>query len=582
MFKMGISKVGAVMLVLLAGCAGEAVKDTGAAEAAARSWTMGESFVYDIDSSRSVSMGGFTSRVRGQLALTVVGEADGGAYEVRGDLRRARYEQTPAQDLAADLERPFFFTVSPEGKVGSFRFSRGIASGAAAQQRELALSLQLVAPGGDASPKPGWHAVEHDSTADYDASYTRDGEAIHKVKVAYLPRAGAPGPTAIPGMDRITLASSADFTLDANHWPRTVEERESIAAASGKLQVTSEKSSTARLVRVEQRPALIGSMDEAALVDGGVMDQSARALAKIQADQGLVAGRTFEQIAADLRAGDAKTHNAAILAMAALIRLDSNAAGAARAEMLNDRSDKRAKKRLAAALGAGGTPEAQRALVSLVDPSLATRAPVLDAIVALAVTKDPTAETAATLLGAMDSEDQGIASTAALATGAVVRSMTASGSGDTGPALDALTERLTRATATNDKELYLQALGNTGHPRALAVIAPYLTSSDVALRATAVHGMRFMAGSDADRAVVAGLSDPENEVQKAAADTLRYRPIEAVLPAVEALLASSPDKTVRAVAVRGLKAQKQQLAFMADHAASAETQRIARGLLLVK
>lgn len=580
MFKMAISKVGVVALVLLAGCAGEAVKDSGAAEAAVtRSWTMGESFVYEVDSTRSVSMGDFRSHLRAELALTVVGETDKGAYEVRGEVKNARYEQTPAEDLGADLAKPFFFTISPTGKVEGFRFSRGVASAAAAQQRELVLSLQLVEPSEDGSAEPAWKTVEHDSTGDYDASYTRDGKTVHKVKVAYLPKAGAPGPTAIPGFDKLTIDASSDYTLDAHHWPRTVKEHESAMAASGQLVVRSEKASTLSLVRVEKRPALIGSMEKADLVSEGVMDQKARALAKIQADKGLVGERTFAQLTMELGAEDAKVHNPAILAMAALIRLDKAAAESARAEMVNGNMDVRAKKRLAAALGAGGTPEAQRALVSLIDPSLAKKTPVIDAIVALALTKAPTDETGRGLLGFMGSEDAGIVSTATLATGAVIRSMTKSAAGDTGPLLDALIDRLSRASTTQDKELGLSALGNTGHPRALSAIEPYLRSEDVSLRAAAVHGMRFMEGDVANRAVIAGLSDAENEVQKAAADTLRYRPIEPVLPAVDAWLANGPEKTARAVAVRGLKAQKKQLAWVVDHGTGEQTRRIARALL---
>lgn len=582
MFKMAISKVGAVALVILAGCAGGSVKDTGASESASRAWPLGESFVYDIDTSRAVSLGDFHSHLRAELALTVVGKAEDGKSQIRGDLRGARYEQAPAEDLGADLEQPFFFTALPSGEVEAFRFSRGIAGAAAAQQREIVLSLQLVDPGEGASAEPAWRAVERDSTGDYDAAYTREGGAVHKAKVAYLPRAGNDAASPIPGFDRLSIESSTDFTLDAHRWPRTVEERESAVAGTGKLEVTSQKSSSAHLLRVEARPSLVGSMDKADLVNEGVMDQKARALAKVQADKGLVAGRTFEQIAEDLRADDAKTHNSGILAMAALLRLDRAAASAAHEEMLSGRSDTRAKKRLAAALGAAGTPEAQRALVSLINPTLARSTPVIDAIAALSLTKAPTADTATALLRAMDSEDQGISSTSTLATGAVVRSMTKDGSGDTGPALDALAQRLSRAETTGEKELCLQALGNTGHPRALAAIEPYLASAEVTLRAAATHGLRFMAGEAADRAVIAGLADPEDEVQKAAADTLRYRSIEAVLPAVEAWLAGNPRKTARAAALRGLKAQKSALAFMADHAAAEATRQSARALLQVK
>lgn len=578
MFKMAMSKLGVVALVLLAGCAGESLKDSGAAETATtRTWTMGESFVYDVDSARSVSMGNFRSHVAGQLALTVVGETENGAYEVHGEVKNVRYEQTPAQDLGADLAKPFYFTIQPNGKVEGFRFSRGIASAAAAQQRELVLSLQLVEPTEEGSAESAWQTIEHDTTGDYDAAYTRSNEEIHKTKVAY--RAKTPGSTVIPGFDKLTVNASTDYTLDAHLWPRTVKEHESAMAASGELEVRSEKSSTLKLVRVEQRPLLVGSMETADLVTEAVMDQKARALAKIQADKGLVGERTFEQLVAELGVEDAATHNPAILAMAALFRLDAKAADKARAEMLNGKSDVRAKKRLAAALGAGGTPEAQRVLVSLVDPALAKQAPVIDAVVALALSKVPTNETATALLRFMGSEDLGIASTSTLATGAVIRSMTTNAVGDTAPLLNALVDKLSRAETTKEKELGLSALGNTGHPRALLVIAPYLASEDVELRAVAVHGMRFMEGDVADRAVIAGLSDTDNQVQKAAADTLRYRSIERVLPAVEAWLAGSPEKTARAVAVRSLQAQKKEIAWMAERSGNAETKRIA-GVLL--
>jgi hypothetical protein len=312
------------------------------------------------------------------------------------------------------------------------------------------------------------------------------------------------------------------------------------------------------------------------------MDQKARALAKIQADKGLVANRTFAQLTMELGAEDASVHNPAILAMAALIRLDKAAAESARVELANGNIDVHAKKRLAAALGASGTPEAQRALVSLVDPSLAKKAPVIDAIVALALTKAPTDDTGRALLGFMGSEDLGISSTSTLATGAVIRSMTKIASGNAGPLLDALVQGLSRAANAQEKGLALNALGNTGHPRALSAIAPYLASEVVGLRSAAVHGRRFMAGDAADRAVNAGLADAEHEVQKAAADTLRYRPIEAVLPAVEAWFARGPEKTARAVAVRGLEVQKKELAWMAEHGRNAEIKRSAGVLLQQK
>ncbi|MEZ4307861.1 MAG: hypothetical protein R3F14_07420 [Polyangiaceae bacterium] len=88
-----------------------------------------------------------------------------------------------------------------------------------------------------------------------------------------------------------------------------------------------------------------------------------------------------------------------------------------------------------------------------------------------------------------------------------------------------------------------------------------------------------MVGAAADRAVIAGLSDAEIAVQRAAVGTLRYRSIDGVLPAVEALLGQTTDKKTRSLAVQGLKAQRKALVRLADSAASERTRASARAML---
>ncbi|MEZ4307862.1 MAG: hypothetical protein R3F14_07425 [Polyangiaceae bacterium] len=399
MMKMKSLKLGSVALVLLAGCAGDGKETVDTGDAGGRRWSLGESFVYEVDSSRAVSMGDFQSHFHGELAVTVVGVEDDGAYQLRGDVREARYEQLPAEDLARDLEMPFFFTALPTGKIESFQFQRGIASGAASVQREMALSLQVVEPAESARAVPAWSTVEHDATGDYRASYSREGGAVHKVKVSYLPGPDAEGEAPIAGMDRFSLDSTAEYTLDASQWPSSVSEHESVETGAGAMEVTSSKTATLRLVRVEQRKALVGSMSTADLVGDALIDAQAYALAKVQADRGLVGGRTFAQIADLLSAEDSQVHNEAIAVLAALIRLDPGAAAAARAEMVSEGRDLPAKKRMAAALGAAGTAEAQRQLVSLLDPSLWPLRWLRRSACGPGADEGPTGETATALLG---------------------------------------------------------------------------------------------------------------------------------------------------------------------------------------
>lgn len=566
MNKNHISNLAAVALISLVGCANGSQQG-----AEARRWSVGDSFVYDVSSARTVSMGDFHSKFDGKLAITVVGEDAEGAYQLRGDVRAPHYVQSPAEDVTQELQMPFYFTALPTGQVKGFRFTRGISSGAAAVQRELALSLQLVREQ-DAS-SAAWRSIERDATGEYDAQYTQAGAAIHKSKVHYLDRKGGNAP--ISGFDGLAVKSSVDFTVNDSLWPLTVTEDESTTATAGKLVVTSTKTSSAKLVAVEKQPRLVGSMESASLIDDAAIDAEARALAHVQADRNLVDGKSFAQIAADLGSEVTQTRNHAQARLAALIRLDPAAAEAAGAEVLAGRGDLNLRKRLIGALGSGGTKEAQHVLVTIAAGS----EQAADAIVALGLTKEPTAETASALASAMQSSDRSIASTATLASGSVIRAMTLHASGDTAAAMRTLVAKLAAASAADDKVLYLEALGNTGDARAMAAIQPYLSDEEVSVRASAVGAMKFMSGDAADRAVIAGMSDPEPVVQRAAVRTIQYRPIAAVLPAIQALLGSKVENTVRKAALSGLRAKSQELAFLAENGASEGAKQMAREML---
>lgn len=580
MFKSCVSRVGLVALFALVGCAGESSQDLGSAESAVRRFHVGDSFVYDIHSARSVSESRFSSKFDGVLAVTVVGEDRDGGFELRGDVRAPRYEQLPAADLSRELEKPFFFTVLPTGEMKSFRFSKGVSSSAAAVQRELALSLQLVEASEREASGSAWRSVERDGTGAFDAEYTRAGGAIHKSKLRYVSQNGG---SAIPGMDDLSVQGSVDFTLDQNRWPRTMKEQESAKVTAGALVLTISKSASAKLVRVEQQPALVGSLAASDLVSDTAMDAEARAIAKLQADKNLVNGRSFAEIAAGLRASETKTRDLAQGRLAALIRLDPSAAKAARAEVRARDVDVNAQHRLVGALGAAGTKEAQHELVAMLDPQERASSPQLHVIMALALTKAPTAETAVAIKDAMASREATMVSAAVLASGAVVRAMIQSGSGDPTEALELLLDKLARAAEASEKALYLEALGNTGHARALAAIQPFLSDADTRLRASAARGMRFMEGSAADEAVIAALSDPELEVQQAAAHALQHRPMSApVLAAIEGRLGANVDKSVRAAMVKGLKAREREIAWMRDHATTEQLAQTATRMLEVK
>jgi hypothetical protein len=536
-----------------------------------RQWSAGATYVYEIASTRALAMrrgaGPGQSRalaLSGRLSISVVGPAPDGAGS---QLRLALNEIAPAgagAALAGDaarLARAFYAVAEPSGQLASFAFPRGITGAERATLKGLASALQVVVPDPAAA---AWRATEQDTSGEYEAAYDAYGAAVHKAKERYVRARGPRGLAPIRDPSAYAVASSIDFELDGSGWPRTASEDETLTVTAGSMRVEARTRTTARLAAVEQTADLarIVAAEAPALTPEPEADEAGFASARRRADEGLVDGASYRTLLGDFASADVKLRNHTIARMAALFRIQPDTAPQAAGAILRGELAAETTQRLIGALGGAGTAEAQRALASVLGADQASPETRSDAAAALGMTKQPTDASKQALIQAAGSSDPALASTAAMGLGNLIKRMDEQGSGDPSDAITALIQRLAGAADDAERTQCLDALGNSGDPRALSAIEPYLASDAVPVRAAAVEALRFMAGTD-DRIAVA-LQDLAAQVRRAAAGALAYRAITPMLALVTATLEHDADVDTRLQLVTALKLRKREEPLLAE------------------
>jgi HEAT repeat protein len=493
----------------------------------------------------------------GKLALTVVA-VDASGVRLRGELREPSYEQKPgaSSELARGLARPFYFTVSPSGEMGSFSFARELPIEVRSQLKELATSLQLVAP-----PDHGeaWRTTEQDVSGEYEVAYAVKEGRVHKTK-AQLLRTRVPGGLApLPGEASYSVKSSADFHLDPSGWPSAAASTDSVDMTLGGIRMASRSATSATLVARESHPELVGASCGAPDCEPeAASDAAYAARARASADRNLVDGKTFSQLHGDLSSQDVRARNQTQARLRALFRTDPRAVEEARVALLGGKLGVEEGKRITAALGGADTPEAQRALTSVLRSADVAPLRKMDAAIALGQTKHPTEDTVAALKEAMASQEKVVSSTSALAAGAVVRILNEA-QGNSQDIVQMLSEKLAQATSDGERALYLKALGNTGDDRALPAIQPFFTHDSVELRAIAVYSLRFLRGTPAEQFLLEAIEVNVPQIRDAAVHALADRPLAPVFSAaLEALSKTEPEESVRITLLNTLQMRLEQ------------------------
>jgi HEAT repeat protein len=198
----------------------------------------------------------------------------------------------------------------------------------------------------------------------------------------------------------------------------------------------------------------------------------------------------------------------------------------------------------AGALVGAGTPEAQAALVRLLEgrPGDAALAKLL--LPSLGALAKPTPATEAAVR-ALTSEavPSAIRTTAHLTLGTLAARVAAADPQRAEAIVAGYVGRLGAASTREERGRYLTVLGNAGTPGAAAAIARELGDPDAAVRGRAVQALRRIATPEAEGQLRRALADADDTVRASAAWTLAYRtPSPETMRALLDRLAAEPSE----------------------------------------
>lgn len=211
-------------------------------------------------------------------------------------------------------------------------------------------------------------------------------------------------------------------------------------------------------------------------------------------------------------------------------------------------------KAITAALGGTGSPQAQRALVAVVDNPRVPLPVRLNASTAILLVEQPTPAVASELQRQMNDPNEHIRGASSLALGSVLAHLAAEHRAERDSGFAALIASLQGATTLQARVIALRSLGNSGDARVLPHARQAYLDENIEVRVAAVHAVRFVPGTQAEELISkAMLNDPEARVRIQAIETVTaHRYVPTYFTAYDAVLAADQFPLVRRAAVQSL------------------------------
>lgn len=453
--------------------------------------------------------------------------------QLTAKLKVSQGGQSPAPaelaKLTSQLSQPFVVEYASNGQVEALRLAPGLDRVVQTTLRAVVTAMQFVrAP----EAAQSWEVEERDASGRYLAAYTRSGltsgrTGFVKRKLRYLEGYG--------GVTTTIDAYQGSFELEAGGLQdaalRSVEiqERSRAAAPSGvgaglgaveaevRLQLSWQQSFDGK------RPSALVRYERLALLDAGSDAAKQREL-----DHAIVAGHKYASLVETL--GKAATtkeekqqRTKAYRALASMVRLDAQHV-ADLEQRIRERDPQLST--WIAALRDAGTPEAQQALVRLVDEPALDDGQRMELARAMSLVALPTQETTATLRRLVN--DPALAEQAVYGLGTHANRLAEHGQ-DSEALLNELLTGLDQAETPLEQNRYLTALGNSGQRGALNALDQSLRTGGGSVKAEAVHALRNIPGEDVDQRLVIQLSAADVRSRQQAAKAIRDREHTAVL-----------------------------------------------------
>jgi hypothetical protein len=437
----------------------------------------------------------------------------------------------------------------------------------------LGAALALPAGSGAAT----WTNRERDAAGEYVAEYAaglHPGE-VKKRKLEYLEAATPRRSAALASISlrpRViqssgTLRTADDVWLGVEYSEQLISEFGPGSSGTARTTLQLKFRETTRSAAPPQAAALLASTspfteprpqeaDTVALDAVKIGDYTfASALAEFErgvtASAPLVVPDSVKKTASDAenaaREQKLEQSNRAFMALAALLRRDADQVRTIESRALRAR----APRPWLDLLVATGSEEAQVALRRLANRPALTPAVRRECQLSLAEVERPTAETVEVLLKAR-AESAG-APWVAYGLGTQARRLGEGGQHELAERIvNDLVSALASAPTGLAKVHLLRGLANSGHPKVLAAVTPYLTDADDTLRGAAVEALRLVQDPAADELIARRLSEETSHVAlRAGLNAVRRRGSpQVIVKAVESVARNAADQHVRYEAVQ--------------------------------
>ena len=521
-------------------------------------WPLGEQRQYSYEATRTMRLSAEAGQTEameiglsGRWVVTAV-DRDEDQLHVHAVLQAPKLSIAGPRDAAraellAALSTPHYLTFGPRGRLEAAHFPAVVAPMPRMLLKAIAAQAQFVRP---RRATATWALEETDLMGEVVVQYAAGEEPgeYRKAKRRYTRVATAEGLMPPERVGQFAPRHSAAFWLDEAGRPDAVHSvgSLSVVAGGGAFRVTSSEKADLELQAVVTASDLVGAF---------LRDWSDLATVAIAAGDDLAAlGDQREPLPAEVTVAsltDALTaigpeegqrEMELIETLGQLFRERAGALDRA-VEAMVDGVPVGVAKAMAAAMGTAGTPASQAALGQIASNGELVTDLRENAVQGLALQPKPTAETVATLTALLDDPNEDVAAGASLALGAAARVAGADG----GDPFLALVDKMRGAETLGEQILYLEAIGNSGDPRAFTLLKDALAHPHPAIRAAAVGSLRFIPTAAADALISATLlGDEVSEVRLQAAAALTFRPMPPAMPAIGTALSADPAPVVRA------------------------------------
>ncbi len=550
-------------------------------------FTTGEELTFRLTSVSSASGQGQAGRR--ELRATMdwkIKQQRGSEWSVVAALSDLELDGDDSARRRASLAQPFAFTVGANCRFRNVRFDPQSDPQARQEVEGLLHSVEVIVP---SLPLTDWVARHHDTVGEFEARYHRQaterGPLLQRERLRYDDATLPALPDRLGGgLHLSVLASSAALTFDPEgSWLREATDHTRLQVSRGG-QLLSEVDSVIHLYREPARPQHAGNLanlDPARLTAGAtevVPGRSEPALPP-PPDAALAAADLSGALAdfsAHLTATKDGVYQAA-MRLASYLSTHPQAIPELLAQMASGAIDVKLHAHLFLALERTGTPAAERGLAATLGNRAMSTMNRMRAAAALQDIPRPSTQTAQTLLAqarsAGGSDEHEVANSALLALGSLQQRVAKDQPEAAQLVRSELTERLRTQRRSEELNVTLDAIGNSGDKDLASALAPYASDAAAETRVHAARAYRRMDRDVMEPALTDWLRrENDSQVTRAIGQTLDEKlreqaqaPSAETIAAVATRLASEPDAKARAalISVLGLGAATQPAAQQA-------------------